>query len=574
MRYHGGKRSEAGAQEGSEERARVHDEAGPRPNQQLHGGLREKRGPAFCANSNAGLSCRRVDASSDEAATEAPSARVQLRNSLAARISVLVLIMLLAAAASAVVMIAQLRSLQASFDRLTEVYVVFNQRLAAAHVQAVRVHEQVRTHQTQAVDTLDDAFLSNFSIALRARSTSVVAAREPVDVTLLEPSGFGDGQLEALLEIQRSLDQLQELVVNDEVVTPTEVLVDIQTQNQITQLFKTLAVQSETAVQELDAEVAEAREQTERRTVLLVGAVAVLGALATGGLFLTLRPLRQLTQKVRDLARGDWSQRVEIDGSQRSDEVSQLAAEFNQMAGALEERERRLLRGERLAAAGQLAAQITHEIRNPLSSVALNVELLEDEIEAASPEARNLLASITKEVDRLNTITEDYLRFARRPKPELARLELREDLRSLLTFLRPEVELAGVTLQSAFPENEVWVSGDGNQLRQVFMNLIRNALEAVTEPDREETESPRVEVQMRCKEGRVVVVVRDNGPGIDLPQDALERIFEAFYTRKAQGTGLGLPIVQEIVVDHGGSVRVEETGPEGTTFRIELPAAS
>jgi signal transduction histidine kinase len=515
-----------------------------------------------------------VTSTRDVAVPDEPSARVQLRNSLAARITVLVLIMLLAAAASAVVMIAQLRSLQASFDRLTEVYVVFNQRLAAAHVQAVRVHEQVRTHQTQAVDTLDDAFLSNFSIALRARSTSVVAAREPVDATLLEPAGFGEGQLRALQEIQRSLDKLQELVVNDEVVTPTEVLVDIQTQNRITQLFKTLAVQSEAAVQELDAEVAEAREQTERRTVLLVGAVAVLGALATGGLFLTLRPLRQLTQKVRDLARGDWSQRVEIDGAQRRDEVSQLAAEFNQMAGALEERERRLLRGERLAAAGQLAAQITHEIRNPLSAVALNVELLEDEIEAASPEARHLLTEITREVDRLNTITEDYLRFARRPKPELARLDLREHISSLVTFLRPEVELAGVVLETSFPEVQVWVEGDGNQLRQVFMNLIRNAVEAVTEPDRDELAAPAVTVQMRCKDDRVRVVVRDNGPGIDLPEDALERIFEAFYTRKAQGTGLGLPIVQEIVVDHGGTVRVDDTGPHGTTFSVELPAAT
>ena len=506
--------------------------------------------------------------------TEESSARVQLRNSLAARITVLVLIMLLAAAASAVVMIAQLRSLQASFDRLTEVYVVFNQRLAAAHVQAVRVHEQVRTHQSEAVDTLDDAFLSNFSIALRARSTSVVAAREPVDATLEEPAGFGEGQLRALQQIQASLDQLQALVVADEVVSPTEVLVDIHTQNQIAQLFKTLAVQSEAAVQELDAEVAQAREQTERRTVLLIGAVAVLGALATGVLFLTLRPLRQLTQKVRDLARGDWSKRVEIDGAQRRDEVSQLAAEFNQMAAALEERERRLLRGERLAAAGQLAAQITHEIRNPLSAVALNVELLEDEIEAASPEARHLLKEITREVDRLNSITEDYLRFARRPKPELIRLELREQINSLLTFLRPEVELGGVSLEMDVPDAEVWVEGDANQLRQVFMNLVRNAVEAVTEPDRDESDQPpRVELQMRCKDDRVVVVVRDNGPGIDLPEADLERIFEAFYTRKAQGTGLGLPIVQEIVGDHGGSIRVEETGPHGTTFRVELPAA-
>lgn len=514
-----------------------------------------------------------MDDGPDEEMPEGTSARVQLRNSLAARITVLVLIMLLAAAASAVVMIAQLRSLQASFDRLTEVYVVFNQRLAAAHVQAVRVHEQVRTHQSDAVDPLDDVFLSNFSIALRARSTSVVAAREPVDATLDEPAGFGEGQLKALQEIQASLDELQELVVDDEMVTPTEVLVDIKTQDRVAQLFKTLAVQSEAAVQELGAEVAEAREQTERRTVLLVGAVAILGALATGGLFLTLRPLRQLTQKVRDLARGDWSQRVEIDGAQRSDEVSQLAAEFNQMAGALEERERRLLRGERLAAAGQLAAQITHEIRNPLSSVALNVELLEDEIEEASPEARNLLGEITREIDRLNTITEDYLRFARRPKPELARLDLREHISSLITFLRPEVELAGVRLETAFPSDEVWIEGDANQLRQVFMNLVRNAVEAVTELDRDEGDAPWVEVRMRCKDDRVIAVVRDNGPGIDLPEDGLERIFEAFYTRKAQGTGLGLPIVQEIVVDHGGTVRVEDTGPGGTTFRVELPAA-
>ena len=508
----------------------------------------------------------------EEAKREESSARVQLRNSLAARITVLVLIMLLAAAASAVVMIAQLRSLQASFDRLTEVYVVFNQRLAAAHVQAVRVHEQVRTHQSASVDTLDDAFLSNFSIALRARSTSVVAAREPVDATLEEPSGFGEGQLKALQEIQASLDQLQELVVNDELVPPTEVLVDIHTQAQIDQLFKTLAVQSDAAVQELDAEVTDAREATERRTVMLVVAVAVLGALATAGLFLTLRPLRQLSEKVRELARGDWSQRVEFDGAQRSDEVTQLAAEFNQMAAALEERERRLLRGERLAAAGQLAAQITHEIRNPLSSVALNVELLEDEV--ASPEARHLITEITREVDRLNTITEDYLRFARRPKPELGRLDLRESLTNLLTFLRPEVELAGVTLDMEVPDDEVWIEGDGNQLRQVFMNLIRNAVEAVTEPDREEGDAPTVEVRLRCKDERVIVVVRDNGPGIELPDGALERIFEAFYTRKAQGTGLGLPIVQEIVTDHGGSVRVEDTGPSGTTFRVELPAVA
>lgn len=518
--------------------------------------------------------CPAVDEPLDAArSTVEATSRVKLRNSLAARITVLVLIMLLAAIVSAVVMIAQLRTLQASFDRLTEVYVVFNQRLATAHVQAVRVHEQVRTHQSESVDTLDDAFLSNFSIALRARSSSVVAAREPVDATLMEPAGFGQGQLDALQEIHDSLDELQELVMLDEMATPTEVLVDIQTQNRITQLFKSLAVQSEAAVAELEREVSEAREQTERRTVLLVLAITILGALATAGLFLTLRPLRQLSQKVRDLGRGDWSQRVEIDGAARRDEVSQLAADFNQMAATLEERERRLLRGERLAAAGQLAAQITHEIRNPLSSVGLNVELLEDEIHEASPEARHLLKEITKEVDRLTTITEDYLRFARRPKPELVRIDLADHVRGLLTFLTPELELAQIELRIELPETATWVHGDANQLRQVFMNLIRNAAEAVVDPERDDPAAPWVEVQMRCKADMVSVVVRDNGPGIEVPDDGLERIFEAFYTRKAQGTGLGLPIVQEIVGDHGGAVRVAQTGPDGTTFEVQIPPA-
>jgi two-component system NtrC family sensor kinase len=98
------------------------------------------------------------------------------------------------------------------------------------------------------------------------------------------------------------------------------------------------------------------------------------------------------------------------------------------MAAALQERERRLIRGERLAAVGQLAAQVTHEIRNPLSSVALNVELLADEIAATSPEAHQLLAKITTEIDRLTSITEDYLGFVRRKNPERVPLDLSAEL--------------------------------------------------------------------------------------------------------------------------------------------------
>ena len=310
--------------------------------------------------------------------------------------------------------------------------------------------------------------------------------------------------------------------------------------------------------------------------------LSALGVLATVGVFLTLRPLRRLTAGVRRLGRGDWSQRIAPSGSGREDEVNQLAREFNSMAEALQERERRLLRGERLAAAGQLAAQITHEIRNPLSSVALNAELLEDELAEASPEARSLLAKISREVDRLTAVTEDYLSFARRPKPERSRIDLVEELTDLLDFMAQELEMAGIEVVRRLPPGPVIVLGDANQLRQVFMNLVRNAQEAVLEldrdrdrdRDRDQERRPRIEVEMRCKDDQVFVVVGDDGPGIPLGSAEVERIFDAFYTSKAQGTGLGLPTVQQIVQDHDGAVRVAHTGPEGTSFEVRLPACA
>jgi two-component system, NtrC family, sensor kinase len=506
----------------------------------------------------------------------APRLEGRLRDSLGARISALVLVVLVVAGVSAFATLNQLRALQASFDRLTGVYVVFNQRLADAHVQAVRVHEQIRTHkQAEAAVALgpDAKFLENFRMALEERNARIARAREPIDDALRTPGRYGDEeQLAELRKIQVSLDQLQAEADLDETFNPFEVLHDVRTQSRITQLFESLAGQSGRAVVELSNEVRAAQQQTERLTLGLTLATTLVGVLATLGVFLALRRLRRLTQGVRNLSRGDWTQRIDPGRPGRDDEVSQLAAEFNLMAAALEERERRLLRGERLAAAGQLAAQITHEIRNPLSSVALNVELLEDELDEASPEGRHLLAQITKEVDRLTAVTEDYLGFARRPPPELVRIDLCEELRGLLEFMAPELELAGIELELDFPEGPVWVRGDSNQLRQAFMNLVRNAREAALDDDvRDRATPPQVGLRLECKDTWARVVVGDNGPGIPLPPEDLDRIFEAFYTSKARGTGLGLPTVQQILADHEGSIRVGETGPAGTRFVVEIP---
>lgn len=513
----------------------------------------------------------------------------RLRHSLAARITALVVLVLLAAVASAIVALGQLRAIQQGFDHLVDVYVVFNKNLADGHVQSVRIVEQVRTFQSSRGERvgpdvglqLGPAFEANFQEALSARNDYIARARATIDEALADPERFGAAEpRQELQEIRTLLEELETLAARDEEVEARQVLQDVRGQGQIEQRFKQLASESREAVEQLRREVQDAQTRTERLTLALTLGVSALGLAAAIGVFLTLRPLRRLTEGVRKLSGGDWSQRVSSSGPVREDEVSQLAREFDLMAEALEERERRLLRGERLAAAGQLAAQITHEIRNPLSSVALNAELLEDELQGASPESRELLAKITKEVDRLTAVTEDYLSFARRPKPHRVPIDLREEMIDLLDFMGQELDLAGIEVVRRLPPAPARVLGDGNQLRQVFMNLVRNAQEAVTEldPGRRSRDSardpPTIRVDMQCKDGQVVVVVRDNGPGIPGTPAELDRIFEAFYTSKAKGTGLGLSTVQQIVLDHEGSVRVAETGPRGTAFEVRLPACA
>src|SRR5690606_35701343 len=157
------------------------------------------------------------------------------------------------------------------------------QRLADAHVQSMRVYEQVRTHKKEPDGRVgpDAAFLATFELALSARSDAVARARQPIDDALGDPERFGERQLAALRVIDASLDELQRLVEEDEASEPSQVLVDASKQNRIDQLFKALQVESKTAVAELRAEVGEARQKTETRTLMLMAAIGVLGVLAT-----------------------------------------------------------------------------------------------------------------------------------------------------------------------------------------------------------------------------------------------------------------------------------------------------
>lgn len=301
-----------------------------------------------------------------------------------------------------------------------------------------------------------------------------------------------------------------------------------------------------------------------RQVAMLVGALGLLvAAFAVAFMWRTLRPLQVLRVRARQIAGGDYARRT---GVRSRDEIGDLARELDAMADAVEEREHRLIRSERLATVGKMAAQVTHEVRNPLASIGLYAELLGDEISDA-PEARRLITSISSEVDRLTEITETYLRFARLPQPRLEREDLSALVASVAEFARAELAQSDISLDLDLPSEPVEVSADENQLRQALLNLVRNAREAMTSGGR-----LRVGVQLR-QDRTAVISVTDSGAGI--AAEHLPKIFDPFFSTKTKGTGLGLALVQQIAVEHGGRAEVESNGAEvpGTTFRLVLPVA-
>ena len=297
-------------------------------------------------------------------------------------------------------------------------------------------------------------------------------------------------------------------------------------------------------------------------------ALGAAGLAVAGAVFLftlrSLRPLSVLRAHARQLGKGNYTQRT---GVTSGDEIGDLAREFDAMADAIQEREQRLIRSERLATVGRMAAHIAHEVRNPLSSIGLNAELLGDEIAERGEEARRLVTSIIGEVDRLTEITETYLRFARLPRPKLDCENVGAVIVSVVDMSRGELAQGGIDVTVDIAPGLPDIAADESQLRQALINLIRNAREAMAG-----AVSRRLEIAARVAGERIVITVHDSGPGIGAAN--MGKIFDPFFSTKERGTGLGLALVQHIVVDHGGQIEVASPPGEGTTFTLTLPIES
>jgi signal transduction histidine kinase len=223
---------------------------------------------------------------------------------------------------------------------------------------------------------------------------------------------------------------------------------------------------------------------------------------------------------------------------------------------------RRTLRAERLAAVGTMAAGLAHEIRNPLNSASLQLTVLERRLgRGEGPETTSPIIHIIKsEIDRLERLLRDFLAFSR-PRPLEARaVDVAELIAAVSSLIEPEAEAARVEVTVEEIQEVRPVRGEPERLRQVLLNLTRNAMEAMQE------HGGRLTLRARNAGALVELEVEDNGPGFaqELP------VFDAFFTTKAQGTGLGLALTHRIVTDHGGTLQVESQ-PGRTCFTIALP---
>lgn len=313
--------------------------------------------------------------------------------------------------------------------------------------------------------------------------------------------------------------------------------------------------------------LSDAARARERRAVIELALLAALTLAVGVGVSIHTRrllgPLERVTQRAKAVARGDLTpQPIE----RTDDEIGELATAFERMVGAVAKAQNRAVANERLAAIGKMAAHVTHEIRNPLSSIGLNIELLEENLAeaGASGESKSLLSAITREVQRLEHLSEEYLRVARLPQPRMESEDIGAKVREIAQFAKPEMERAGLALSVTVEEDLPPTLFDEGQIRQAILNVLRNAREAMSD-------GGRISVYVRAEGMSVVIGVDDEGSGI--PDDVRSRIFDPFFSTKGEGTGLGLAITRQIVEAHGGSITVDKREGGGTSFKFLLPIA-
>ena len=223
--------------------------------------------------------------------------------------------------------------------------------------------------------------------------------------------------------------------------------------------------------------------------------------------------------------------------------------------------EEQLRRAEKLSTLGEMAAVLAHEIRNPLGSIRGTAEILRDDYPPGNPKHEFIEIQI-RETERLNRVVEDFLRMARPQATGMSRCSLREELETIVSLTANDARERRVLVILEPSSGDLVVRADGEKLRQAFLNIVINALQATPI-------NGCVTISMRQIDSSAEIRFSDNGAGID--REAMGRIFEPFFTTKPDGTGLGLAITKKIIEGHGGTLEVESEAGKGTTVVVRLP---
>ena len=309
-----------------------------------------------------------------------------------------------------------------------------------------------------------------------------------------------------------------------------------------------------------------------RREILKTAAFVSLGAVFIGLLLSAwvssriTRPVEELASGARRVAAGRWDTQIEVKGS---DEIAELAADFNEMTRTLASQKEKLVQTERVAAWRELARRLAHELRNPLFPLQITVENLQRARQLAPEQFQEVFnestSTLKAELANLNSIVGRFSDFSKMPSPQFARININDELRSAVKLFEPQFNVAGKPhianeyfLADSLPE----IDADPELIHRAFQNLVLNALDAMPA-------GGTLTLRTSDAPDTIHIEVSDTGKG--LAPEECSRLFTPYYTTKQLGTGLGLAIVQSVISDHHGTISVTSEEGRGATFRIELP---
>ena len=277
-----------------------------------------------------------------------------------------------------------------------------------------------------------------------------------------------------------------------------------------------------------------------------------------------LKPLALIQRTTEDVARGNYTPIPHEE--KRRDEISELIAAFNKMAGEIESRQEEVVQSRKIAAIGTFTSGIAHELNNPINNIYLTAEtLLEEYTNLSDAEANELILDVLNQADRAGEIVKNLLDFSRNERPSFTDLNIAVVIDSTVKLVKNQIMLAGIGLERNIPSDVPAIRGNLRNLQHVFLNLLLNAIQAMPGGG-----SIGVAASQESPD-YIRVDVKDTGIGIK-PED-LERIFDPFFTTKSvgRGTGLGLSVTYSIVKAHGGYIEVGSEVNVGTTFSVFLP---